>query len=59
MEQGDIDLFNEEVPEIGVGPDCQQTSVRWSRPAPPPLNSNVDSLIFQQIDVDHYNGIFY
>ncbi|XP_034247850.1 DNA polymerase delta catalytic subunit isoform X2 [Thrips palmi] len=38
------------------GPDTNQTSVKWSRPAPPPLDPQKDNLTFQQIDVDHYTG---
>nr|BAJ78755.1 DNA polymerase delta catalytic subunit [Blattella nipponica] len=42
--------------EISKGPETLQTSVKWSRPAPPPLNPAKDALIFQQLDVDHYTG---
>lgn len=38
------------------GPETQQTSVRWSRPALPPLNPAQHALTFQQLDIDHYTG---
>ncbi|CAH2267635.1 jg16926 [Pararge aegeria aegeria] len=44
-------------PQIfGDGPENQSTNVKWSRPAPPDFNSKKDALIFQQLDIDHYNG---
>ncbi|XP_049866622.1 DNA polymerase delta catalytic subunit [Pectinophora gossypiella] len=46
-----------ESPEvIGVGPDNQSTNVKWSRPEPPKMDPKKDNLVFQQIDIDHYNG---
>ncbi|XP_021937264.1 DNA polymerase delta catalytic subunit isoform X2 [Zootermopsis nevadensis] len=42
--------------EIIKGPETQQTSVRWSRPALPPLNPAQHALTFQQLDIDHYTG---
>jgi hypothetical protein len=41
------------------GPETQQTSTRWSRPAPPPLNPAHHVLTFQQLDIDHYTGMVY
>nr|CAD7459495.1 unnamed protein product [Timema tahoe] len=41
---------------LGEGPESQETSVRWSRPAPPPLDPQRDPITFQQIDMDHYTG---
>nr|CAD7425003.1 unnamed protein product [Timema monikensis] len=41
---------------LGEGPETQETSVRWSRPAPPSLNPQRDPITFQQIDMDHYTG---
>lgn len=29
---------------------------RWKRPQAPPLNPSLDTLVFQQIDLDHYLG---
>jgi len=46
----DVDIL------IGEGPENQQTCEKWSRPDPPDFNSFTDSLIFQQIDIDHYVG---
>ncbi|CAH2074239.1 unnamed protein product, partial [Iphiclides podalirius] len=44
-------------PEIfGEGPENQSTDIKWSRPNPPLLNPRSDSLVFQQLDIDHYNG---
>lgn len=34
----------------------QTTSIKWSRPAPPPLDPSRDPIVFQQIDVDNYAG---
>ena len=34
----------------------EERFIKWRRPAPPPLNSEKDKLIFQQIDIDHYIG---
>lgn len=44
--------------EIGVGPDSQvNQSLKWSRPSlPASLDSAKDSIIFQQIDIDHYTA---
>ncbi|OAD61418.1 DNA polymerase delta catalytic subunit [Eufriesea mexicana] len=39
-----------------AGPEQENTSLKWSRPQPPQLNPLKDALIFQQIDIDHYNG---
>nr|BAJ78744.1 DNA polymerase delta catalytic subunit [Aposthonia japonica] len=40
----------------GEGPESQETSAKWCRPSLPTLNPSVDTLIFQQIDIDHYTG---
>lgn len=48
-------LFDREI-QMGEGPENQQTCVKWARPDPPRLNSTVDSLIFQQIDIENYIG---
>merc|ERR1712223_329892 len=34
----------------------EERFVRWRRPAPPPLDAEKDTLIFQQIDINHYIG---
>lgn len=41
---------------IGEGPETQSTNSRWSRPPPPVMDSLKEKFIFQQIDVDNYNG---
>ncbi|XP_059054186.1 DNA polymerase delta catalytic subunit [Achroia grisella] len=41
---------------IGEGPENQITNMKWSRPSPPDLNPKKDVLVFQQLDIDHYNG---
>lgn len=40
----------------GEGPENQATNMKWSRPAPPNFVPKKDKLVFQQIDIDHYNG---
>lgn len=42
---------------VGDGPENQQTSQKWARPELKPLNPKTDRVIFQQLDVDHYNGV--
>ncbi|XP_045490957.1 DNA polymerase delta catalytic subunit [Colias croceus] len=41
---------------FGEGPENQNTNIKWSRSTPPDMNPNTQSLVFQQFDVDHYNG---
>lgn len=48
--------FNDSPEIFGDGPETESTNSRWSRPAPPILNAQKDKFIFQQIDIDHYNG---
>ncbi|CAF4774299.1 unnamed protein product [Pieris macdunnoughi] len=44
-------------PEIvGDGPENQNTNIKWSRPNPQDMDPGTTSLIFQQFDIDHYNG---
>lgn len=38
------------------GPEQENTYSKWTRPPPPLLNPQKDTLIFQQIDIDHYSG---
>lgn len=38
------------------GPEQENTSAKWSRAPPPPLNPQIDTLAFQQIEIDHYIG---
>lgn len=56
MEQFESEQLENDSPALGQGPDVQQTSIKWSRPPPPVLDPKKDALIFQQIEVDHYNG---
>uniref|UniRef100_A0A8D8ACP3 DNA polymerase n=1 Tax=Culex pipiens TaxID=7175 RepID=A0A8D8ACP3_CULPI len=41
---------------IGQGPEAQNTCAKWSRPKPREYNPEVEGLVFQQIDIDHYIG---
>lgn len=59
MEPWDSEMFGDDAPDVGQGPDTERTSVRWSRPDPPDFDPNKDDLIFQQIDIDHYTGTLY
>lgn len=49
-EEMDVDVV------LGDGPENQQTSQKWARPELPTLYQKTDPVIFQQLDVDHYNG---
>merc|ERR1719347_1135679 len=40
----------------GEGPEQQATYHKWARPEPPSLDPKVDSLVFQQVELDHYIG---
>ena len=40
----------------GEGPAQQTTYRKWARPSPPSLDPKVDSLTFQQVELDHYIG---
>lgn len=46
----------EDTQVFGEGPENQASNMKWSRPPPPALNPKKDSLVFQQLDIDHYNG---
>ncbi|XP_013146336.1 PREDICTED: DNA polymerase delta catalytic subunit [Papilio polytes] len=41
---------------IGEGPENQSTNIKWSRPNIPQLDPNKDIIVFQQLEIDHYNG---
>ncbi|XP_058461751.1 DNA polymerase delta catalytic subunit [Malaya genurostris] len=41
---------------IGQGPEVENTCAKWSRPKPKDYQPNEDSLVFQQIDIEHYVG---
>jgi len=42
--------------EIGQGPENLNTNARWSRPAMNDVDPSKDTLLFQQIDLDFYEG---
>jgi DNA polymerase delta subunit 1 len=42
--------------KTGQGPENMSTNAKWSRPALKQLDSSKDTLIFQQIDLDFYEG---
>lgn len=41
---------------FGDGPENQSTNTKWSRPTAPIMDPKKDTLVFQQLDIDHYNG---
>ena len=41
---------------LGDGRENLKISQNWARPDLPPFNPKTGLVIFQQIDVDHYNG---
>lgn len=41
---------------IGEGPETQETCIKWARPDVPKLDPEIDTLIFQQIDIENYIG---
>jgi hypothetical protein len=41
----------------GQGPENKSTNAKWSRPALKPIDPSTDTLVFQQIDLDFYEGI--
>ncbi|XP_011873098.1 PREDICTED: DNA polymerase delta catalytic subunit isoform X1 [Vollenhovia emeryi] len=55
MDLADDDFLDETL-LIGEGPEQENTSAKWSRAPPPPLNPKIDTLTFQQIEIDHYIG---
>jgi DNA polymerase delta subunit 1 len=42
--------------EIGQGPENKTTNSKWSRPTMANVDPTSDSLVFQQIDLDFYEG---
>ena len=53
----DFEVTNhDERVEIGQGPENMSTNAKWSRPALPNIDPTLDSIIFQQIDLDFYEG---
>lgn len=41
---------------MGEGPESEHQNVKWSRPELPPIDPKKDTITFQQLDIDHYNG---
>lgn len=41
---------------LGEGPEAKNTVIKWGRPALPYFNPSLDSIEFQQIEIDHYIG---
>lgn len=41
---------------MGDGPAYEVTSTKWSRPPVPEINPAKDTIVFQQLDLDHYIG---
>ena len=41
---------------MNTSPAPSVAEAKWKRPLPPKLDSSVDPLVFQQIDIDHYTG---
>ncbi|KAL0841933.1 hypothetical protein ABMA28_014163 [Loxostege sticticalis] len=50
----DSEFDSQEV--CGEGPENQTTNMKWCRPPPPDLDPKNKKLVFQQLDIDHYNG---
>ena len=44
--------------EFGQGPENTTTNVKWARPPMKDVDASIDTLIFQQIDLDFYEGTF-
>ncbi|RNA04404.1 DNA polymerase delta catalytic subunit [Brachionus plicatilis] len=42
--------------EIGQGPENVTTNTKWARPPLPIINPSQDTITFQQIDLDFYEG---
>ncbi|BES99407.1 DNA polymerase [Nesidiocoris tenuis] len=41
---------------VGEGPEAEGKYTKWARKPPPELNPNQDTISFQQLEIDHYNG---
>lgn len=51
-----FDLDTEIVAETGQGPESCSTNSKWSRPPLKEIDPKKDGLIFQQVDLDFYEG---
>lgn len=49
-EEMDVDVV------MGEGPESQSQNIKWSRPELPSIDQRKDTITFQQLDIDHYNG---
>ncbi|KAL3841404.1 hypothetical protein ACJMK2_019556 [Sinanodonta woodiana] len=56
MDELENEMAGDHAECVGSGPAYVPTSSKWSRPPVPPLDPKIDSIVFQQIDVDHYTG---
>ncbi|CAF0747806.1 unnamed protein product [Brachionus calyciflorus] len=54
--EDDIEDTNNERVEIGQGPESITTNLKWARPILADINPSEDTIIFQQIDLDYYEG---
>ena len=52
----EVDEPYEPVQVLGSGPENQKTCEKWGRPALPYYHPDEDEIVFQQIEIDHYNG---
>lgn len=57
LEEVEAECRNDLEEVVGEGPEAQTTSMKWSRPKVPPFDPEVDSLVFQQLDVDYFVGV--
>lgn len=57
LEEVEAECRNDMEEVVGEGPEAQTTSMKWSRPKVPPFDPEVDSLVFQQLDVDYFVGV--
>src|ERR1700678_3611677 len=52
----EMDKEFESSPDMGEGPDQEDSSALWSRPVMKTINPATDSLAFQQLTIDNYIG---
>jgi hypothetical protein len=51
-------VHGDDVIEVGDGPETRLTNARWSRPPLKSIDVQKDNIVFQQIDLDFYEGTF-
>lgn len=49
--------FEEELAALDRAPD-KNPAAKWPRPAVPKLNPSTDNIVFQQLEVDNYLGLY-